>query len=162
MLYENLNQILMSSMKGEIPEAFRSDPKLYVEVIKAIKTEMVNEVHNGCHLPDMGAEVRILRSMIKKRESAAEMYRSVSQDRATKELQEAKIIEQFLPSTPTTEEVGLETLCVIKTFIEIQTMKDPGWDGNLMKFTKNIIAKVQEKYPLAEPSQIVPTIKNFK
>jgi len=163
MIYENLNNILMTSMKGEVPEAFKQDSKLYLEVVKAIKTEMVNEVHNGVHLPDMNEEVRILRSMIKKRQSAAEMYMSVSKDRAMKELQEAKIIEGFLPAIPSADEVVEETNCVIKNFLALKSLTDHGeFDGNLMKYTKDIIAKVKEKYPLAENGQIVSTIKNYK
>ena len=76
----------------------------------------------------------------------------------------AEIIAYFMPKQtgPTKEQVETETHCVIENLIRLKSMTDGGFDGNIMRFTKDIIAKVKEKYPDTENSVIAAAVKSYR
>jgi uncharacterized protein YqeY len=86
--------------------------------------------------------------------------------RAANEEGEIDIISHLLPESamgPSKEAIEEETKCVIKNFLALKAMTDHGeFDGNLMRYTKDIIAKVKEKYPDAENGVIAGVVKSYK
>ena len=171
MLFEKLDGILAGVMKNEARFTDENGqdtnwPKdVVISTLRGIKTEMVNATHDGITLPNDKEEMRILRKMIDRNTKAADIYRQAGeQGRADRELVEAEIIAYFMPKQtgPTKEQVETETHCVIENLIRLKSMTDGGFDGNIMRFTKDIIAKVKEKYPDAENSVIAAAVKSYR
>lgn len=171
MLFEKLDGILASVMKNEAKFTDEKGQDLnwpkdvVISTLRGIKTEMVNATHDGIVLPDDKEEAKILRKMIDKNTKAADIYKQAGeQGRADRELLEATITGYFMPkyTGPTKEQVEAETICVIENFIKLKSLTDHGFDGNIMRFTKDIIAKVKEKYPDAENGVIAAAVKSYK
>lgn len=171
MLFEKLDSILASVMKNEAKfvdekgQALNWPKEVIISTVRGIKTEMVNATHDGITLPNDKEETKILRKMIDKNTKAADIYKQAGeQERANRELLEAAIIGYFMPEQtgPTKEQVEEETKCVVENFLKIKAMTDHAFNGNIMPFMKDIIAKVKEKYPDAENSVIAATVKAYK
>lgn len=171
MLFEKLDGILAGVMKNEARftdengQTINWPKDVVISTLRGIKTEMVNATHDGITLPNDKEEMRILRKMIDRNTKAADIYRQAGeQGRADRELMEAEIIGYFMPKQtgPTKEQVETETRCVIENLIRLKSMTDGGFDGNIMRFTKDIIAKVKEKYPDAENGVIATAVKSYR
>ena len=154
MLFEKVDGILAGVMKNEAMFMDENGqdtnwPKdVVISTLRGIKTEMVNATHAGITLPNDKEEMRILRRMIDKNTKAADIYRQAGeQGRADRELMETEIITYFMPKQtgPTKEQVETETRCVSGDVIGVRSMTDGGFGGNIMRFTRDIIAEVKEK-----------------
>lgn len=170
MIYEKIDKMIASAIKdhahaANTPEA--DTIKVTLEVYRAIKTEFATVGYNATHIPTEEQEITVLKGMIGKRRKAADEYMKAGEkQRAANEEGEIDIINHILPESakgPSKEAVEEETKCVIKNFLTLKSMTDHGeFDGNLMRYTKDIIAKVKEKYPEAENGVIAAVVKSYK
>lgn len=120
----SLQQDIMTKMK----EAMKSKDKVALESLRAIKSSILlaqTESGAGEDLTE-GQELKILQKLVKQRKDSAAIYIEQGRnDLAQPEIDQAAVIEQFLPE-PLSEE-GIEK--VIKTVIESTSasgMKDMG------------------------------------
>lgn len=186
MLYENINIYekidkliaesitLTSNMKKEFGEnspQYR-DAVLNRNLWREIKTELVNatkgdEEHPGVDLSIKANEITILTNMYKSRLKAIKEFEKAEDDPLAQENLaickfEANTLAMFIPKPADPEDVKKETMCVIKTFVELETIKNPGFNvKTLQRYTKDIITKVKEKYPDAENSIIAGCVKEY-
>lgn len=165
MIYEHLNERIVEAMKDKA-KSKTTHADWIINFWREVKTEMVNATHNGVQLPNDTEEIRILKSMLKQRQKAIEEFSKSSSSNAVLNLDiarfEAGILESILPQTPDPAKVTEETTCVINTFVELKTIEDPDFNPtHLQRYTKDIISKVKEKYPLADNAMIAKTIKDY-
>lgn len=170
MIYEKIDKMIASAIKdhahaANTPEA--DTIKVTLEVYRAIKTEFATAGYNATHIPTEEQEIAVLKEMVAKRHKSISEYQKVgAAQRAMDEQMEIDIIMELLPESakgPSKEAVEEETKCVIKNFLTLKSMTDHGeFDGNLMRYTKDIIAKVKEKYPEAENGVIAAVVKSYK
>ena len=168
MIYEKLDNLIANTIKDIAHSGNSTETEiieLTKEVYRAIKTEFATVGYNANHIPTNDQEIHLLKDMITKRRKTADIYTNAGEkQRAANELMEAEIIMNLIPDSfkgPSKEDVEKETGCVIKNFLAAKSLTDHCFDGNLMRFTKDIIAKVKEKYPDAENSVIVNKIKSY-
>ena len=165
MIYEVLDRRIAESIKLKANPNYSAGLGKYfaewsVNFWKSVKTEMVNEVHNGVNLPDDKEEIRILKRMLKQRIKANEEFSASSSENAQMNMAvndfEIKELKALLPNEPSEEEVKNETLAYICSLIESGTEIN-----NIQRQTKNIISSVKEKYPNADNGLIARTIKEY-
>lgn len=155
MIKENLNQL--------IKESILSKNNLRTEVLRAIKSEFLKwETAKNAKPLD---EVSILNKMVKQREESSSLYLvSNRDDLAQKELQEIKILAEFLPAKATIAEIipiieqwaedhgYMEEEYEDGYFIPIVTYSIPKKEmGNVIKHVKSVLNNVDGK----ELSEIV-------
>lgn len=169
MIHEKIDELIANAIKDKAHASNLIEEesiKITLEVFRAVKTELATAGYNATHIPTDDQEIAILKDMIAKRKKAADIYKNAGeQQRAADELGEADIIFNLLPDSakgPTKEQVEEETKCVVENFIKIKAMTDHAFNGNIMPFMKDIIAKVKEKYPDAENNVIAATVKAYK
>lgn len=169
MIHEKIDELIATAIKDKAhtSNTFEEESiKKSLEVFRAVKTELATAGYNATHIPTDEQETTILKDMISKRKKAADIYENAGEkQRAADEIGEADIIFNLLPDSakgPTKEQIEEETMCVIKNFIQLKSIADGNFDGNIMRFTKDIISKVKEKYPEAENGVIAAVVKSYK
>ncbi len=119
----NLEQKVMQKIK----EAMKAKDSIALEALRAIKSAILLEKskQKGKELTEAD-EMKILQKLVKQRKDSAEIYKQQNrEDLAQAELEQAAIIEQFLPPPLTRDEVEV----VIYNIIEksgATSMKDMG------------------------------------
>ncbi|MFP4059953.1 MAG: GatB/YqeY domain-containing protein [Bacteroidales bacterium] len=107
-LFEKLNE--------EIKRAMIQKDKTRLETLRAIKSAfLLAKTEKGApvELPEE-AELKILQKMVKQRKESADIYKSQDRnDLALKELEEASVIETFLPVMLPEEEIEKELKIII-------------------------------------------------
>ena len=107
-LFEKLNE--------EIKRAMIQKDKTRLETLRAIKSAfLLAKTEKGApvELPEE-AELKILQKMVKQRKESADIYKSQDRnDLASKELEEASVIETFLPVMLPEEEIEKELKIII-------------------------------------------------
>lgn len=179
-IYEKIDKLiaesitLTSNMKKEFGEnspQYR-DAVLNRNLWREIKTELVkatkgNEKQPGMDLSIKANEIGILTNMYKSRMKAIEEFEKAQDDPLAQEAietnkYEMNLLEAFLPKKTSAEDVKKEAMCVIKTLVELETIKNPGFDiKTLQRYTKDIINKVKEKYPDADNGVIAGCVKEY-
>lgn len=101
MLKENLNKMIMESMKAH--------DTVRTEAYRAIKTAFMNwqtsKENAGKTLTDAD-ELQILRKMVKERQESAVVYQNANrEDLALNEMDEARVIEELLPQAASEEDI---------------------------------------------------------
>ena len=168
MIYETLNAKIAGSIKAK-SLASPEDKSLYegyVRLWRSIKTEMTNAIHSGIDIPNDANEIKILKSMIKQRRNACLEFEKATGENALINYNinkfEADAIEQLLPKATDPEDVKKETMCVIKTFVELKAIEDSNFNIKMLqRYTKDIISKVKEKYSDAENGVIAKCIQEY-
>ena len=186
MLYENISiyekidkliaesMTLTSNMKKEFGESSSQyrDAVLNRNLWREIKTELVkatkgDEKNPGVDLSIKANEIAILTNMYKSRLKAIEEFEKAQDDPLAQEnlaicRYEANALAMFIPKATDPEEVKKEANCVLKTFVELETIKNPGFNvKQIQRYTKDIIAKVKEKYPEAENAIIAKCVQEY-
>lgn len=169
MIYEKIDSLIADAIKtlanaGNPIKAHSI--KTSLEVFRAIKTEFATLGYNATHIPTKGQEINLLKEMIAKRRKAADIYEKAGEkQRAADEMSEVDIIANYLPESDkpvNPEDVKNETMCVIRTFVQLKSMTDQGFNiKQLPRYTKDIITKVKEKYPNAENTIIAGCIQEY-
>ncbi len=106
---------LRDRLSEDLKSAMKSRDQLRMDVIRMIKAAVLNkEVELKQDLDD-AAMSRIMTTLIKQRKEAAEQFEKGNrQDLAAKERQEIVIIEGYLPTALSTDEVARIVEAVIK------------------------------------------------
>lgn len=106
---------LRDRLSEDLKSAMKSRDQLRMDVIRMIKAAVLNkEVELKQDLDD-AAMSRIMTTLIKQRREAAEQFEKGNrQDLAAKERQEIAIIEGYLPTALSTDEVARIVEAVIK------------------------------------------------
>ncbi len=100
---------ILERIDAELKQASREHNDLQVLVLRTLKSSLHNqEIKLRSQKQELTEDevIKIFRSEVKKRQEAAELYLKGGRDElASKELAEKVIIEKFLPTAPTIEEV---------------------------------------------------------
>ena len=180
MLYEKLDELIskamilankMKTIHGEGSPRHR-DAVCSLNLWREIKTEMTkatkgDEKNPGIELPNEEAELAILEGMWRKRKAAIKEFEKGGDNPLAVEgintnKYEMMQLEAFLPKHTDPEDVKNETNCVLKTFVELKVIEDPNFSPKqIQRYTKDIIAKVKEKYPDAENSIIAECVQAY-
>jgi uncharacterized protein len=106
---------LLEQLQKDLVAAMKAREEAHLSAIRMIKTALQKARADSLKPLDDTAEQQILKSLVKQRIDAAEMFRKGGREElAVKEEAEKKIIESYLPA-PASEE---ETLAAINAAIE--------------------------------------------
>lgn len=100
---EIFNQISKSIM-----DAMKAKDKIRLEALRGAKKEFIeaNTKIGGGQILDDNEAIKILQKMVKQRNDSAEIYKSQNrEDLMNKELEEAKVLQEYLPKQLSTEEL---------------------------------------------------------
>ncbi len=119
----SLEKEVMHQMK----EAMKSKDTIALEALRAIKSAILLEKTKQKDKELTSAdEMKILQKLVKQRKDSAEIYRQQNRDDlAETELAQAAVIEKFLPTPLTPDEVELVVYNIIKE-VGAASMKDMG------------------------------------
>lgn len=99
---------LFEKVSEDIKDAMRAKDKLRLEALRGVKKEFLEAktAKGGDGELADDAATKILQKMVKQRKESAEIYRTQGrEDLAEKELEEAVVIEKYLPKQLTQEEL---------------------------------------------------------
>ena len=101
-------------MEG-IKEAMKSKDKVALESLRAVKSAILLEKTSSSHTePDEAAEMKILQKLVKQRKESAAIYIEQNrQDLADAELEQAAVIERYLPEQMSPEKLDEEIAKII-------------------------------------------------
>ena len=118
----SLQDQVMQQMKA----AMKSKDSLALQALRSIKSALLLEQTSGNDSMNEETELKLLQKLVKQRTDSAALYTEQGRDDlAQPELEEAKIIEQFLPTQLNEEEVKAAVSAII-TEVGASTMKDMG------------------------------------
>jgi len=118
----SLQDQVMQQMKA----AMKSKDSLALQALRSIKSALLLEQTSGNDSMNEETELKLLQKLVKQRKDSAALYTEQGRDDlAQPELEEAKIIEQFLPTQLNEEEVKAAVSAII-TEVSASTMKDMG------------------------------------
>ena len=146
MINNKIDEMIASALKNRETDL--------LNVLKLIKTEFVNAMHNKVELNEAN-EVKILLKMASQREDSIQQYiKGGRNDWAELEKKELDIIKSYTPKQATDEEIAEYTSSIITAY-----MVSKGEDYTLsMKDMKPIMTLVKEKYPNANGKIISMTL----
>lgn len=146
MIHEKIEVLLQNARKA--------NDKVGVQVLSLIKTELTNrEKEVGFKGWDDDSETKILLKMSAQRKDSINQYTECGRsDLVIAEQAELDYLEQFIPKQPTEEEIAAYTQEIV------DTMKKNGEEIS-MKIMKSVLAKVQEKYSMANGKVVSQVVK---
>lgn len=137
-----------------IATALKNRESDLLNVLKLIKTEFVNAIHNKVELND-ATETKILLKMASQREDSIQQYINGGRaDLAEAEKKELDIIKSYTPRQASDEEIAEYTSGVITAY---KVTKDKGYVLS-MKDMKPIMNLIKEKYPNANGKVVSATL----
>jgi len=117
---------LQDQVMQQIKAAMKSKDSLALQALRSIKSALLLEQTSGNDSINEETELKLLQKLVKQRKDSAALYTEQGRDDlAQPELEEAKIIEQFLPTQLNEEEVKAAVSAII-TEVGASTMKDMG------------------------------------
>ena len=106
--------------------AMKSKDKIALESLRALKSEFLLANTSGGGELSEGDEIKIVQKLVKQRKDSAALFLEQSrEDLATPELDQAKILEQFLPTQMSPEELS-KAIGEIVAQVGATSMKDMG------------------------------------
>ncbi|MGH9759366.1 MAG: GatB/YqeY domain-containing protein [Blastocatellia bacterium] len=123
---EQINKDITEAMKAK--DAYRlSTLRMMKTALKLRETELPNGL-------DSGEEIKVLQKLLNQRRDSAEQFRNGGrEDRALKEEEEAKLIETYLPSAPTEDEIA----AAVESAIAESGARSPKDMGAVMKLARS-------------------------
>lgn len=101
-----MNMALLDQIQTDMVAAMKAKEQVRLDTIRMIKTALTRARVDANKEFDEKAELQVLSSLLKQRHEAAEMFRKGGREEsALQEEQEAVIIESYMPSAPTDEEL---------------------------------------------------------
>lgn len=101
-----MNMALLDQIQTDMVAAMKAKEQVRLDTIRMIKTALTKARVDANKEFDEKAELQVLSSLLKQRHEAAEMFRKGGREEsALQEEQEAVIIESYMPSAPTDEEL---------------------------------------------------------
>lgn len=149
--------MISNKIDGMIASALKKRDVDVLNVLKLIKTEFVNAMHNKIELNEVN-EVKILLKMASQREDSIQQYINGGRnDLAEAEKKELEIIKSYTPKQATDEEIAEYTNGVITAY---KLSKEDGYMFS-MKDMKPIMTAVKEKYPNANGKIVLSTLNKM-
>ena len=97
---------LLDQIQKDITAAMKAREEARLDALRMIKTALKKHEIDSMKPLDEPTELQILNTLIKQRKEASEMFRKGNRpELADKEDAELKLIESYMPSAPTPEEV---------------------------------------------------------
>ena len=97
---------LLDQIQKDIIAAMKGREEARLDALRMIKTALKKHEIDAMKPLDEATELQILNTLIKQRKEASEMFRKGNRpELADKEDAEQKLIETYMPSAPTAEEV---------------------------------------------------------
>lgn len=101
-----MDMALLEQVQKDMVAAMKAKDQVRLDAIRMIKTALTKAKVDSDKEFDDRAELLVLNSLLKQRREAAEMFRQGGREEsALQEEQEAIIIEGYMPSAPTEEEL---------------------------------------------------------
>ncbi len=135
---------LFDKISNDLKNAMLAKQKERLEPLRAIKTAfLLAKAETGAETLQPEQEVKILQKLIKQRRDSAEIYKTQNRmDLYQKEIDEATIIEEYLPKQLSPGEI--ET--VVKQIIQQVGAKTPQDIGKVMSIaSKELSGKAENK-----------------
>jgi uncharacterized protein len=135
---------LLNQIDQEIKKAMLAKEKDKLVALRAIKSALLlAKTEKGSSELSEEAETKLLQKLVKQRKESAEIYQQQGRnDLAEKELDEAKIIENYLPAQMSDEELT-HSIKVIIDEVGASTMADMGKIMGIA--TKKLAGKAEGK-----------------
>jgi uncharacterized protein len=118
---------LFDKVSNDIKEAMLARQKVRLEALRAIKTAFIlarTETGAAALMPDQ--ELKILQKMIKQRKESADIYQSQNRmDLYQREVEEAAVIEEYLPKQMSEAEITAVINAIIQQ-VGATSIKDMG------------------------------------
>ena len=136
---------ILSNLTEEIKSAMRAKDSLKLEALRAIKSAVLLAQTSGSGSSELTDDeaIKLLQKLVKQRKDSAAIYLEQNRkDLALPELDEAKVISQFLPESLDDEEIEKVVVMVIEK-IGAKGMKDMGKVMGLV--TKEIAGRADGK-----------------
>jgi uncharacterized protein len=96
----------LSQIEAELIEAIKAKDQLTVDTLRGLKTRIQNEKISKMKDLEEADVVALVRSEVKRRKDAIEAFKAGNRpELADKELQEAKILERYLPAQMSEEQL---------------------------------------------------------
>jgi uncharacterized protein len=97
---------LLDQIQKDITAAMKGREEARLDALRMIKTALKKHEIDSMKPLDEATELQILNTLIKQRKEASEMFRKGNRpELADKEDAELKLIESYMPSAPTEEEI---------------------------------------------------------
>ena len=97
---------LLDRIQSEMTQAMKSRAEDRLGALRMIKTALKKHEVDAMKPLDEASEMQVLKSLVKQRQEAAEMFRKGGRpELAEKEEAELRLIESFLPAAPAEEEM---------------------------------------------------------
>ena len=97
---------LLDRIQSEMTQAMKARAEARLGALRMIKTALKKHEVDSMKPLDEATEMQIMKSLVKQRQEAAEMFRKGGRpELADKEEGEMRLIESFLPSAPSEEEM---------------------------------------------------------
>jgi uncharacterized protein YqeY len=97
---------ILDQIQKDITGAMKARDEARLSALRMVKTALKKQEIDGMKPLDENAEMAIMNTLLKQRREAADAFRKGSREElAVKEEAEIKIIESYLPATPTSEEL---------------------------------------------------------
>ncbi len=97
---------LLDQMQQEIVAAMKAKDEARLSALRMVKAALMKQKVDSPKPLDEAAEMAVLKSLIKQRTDAAEMFRKAGRiEQAEKEEAERTLIESYLPASATPEEI---------------------------------------------------------
>ncbi len=97
---------LLERVQKDMTEAMKARDEARLSALRMIKAALKKQEIDGMKPLDGAAEMQVLKSLVKQRTEAAEMFRKGGrEDQAAKEEAERRLIETYLPAGATDEEI---------------------------------------------------------
>ncbi len=119
---------LETSVMSKMKEAMKAKDTVALASLRSIKSELLKVKTAAANVAEMTEEdeIKLLQRLVKQRRDSAEVYKEQGrEDLAEPELNEAKIIEEFLPAQLSDEEIE-EAVKAIIAKTGASSMKDMG------------------------------------
>ena len=98
---------LLDTIQKDIIAAMKGREEARLDALRMIKTALRKHEIDGMKPLDESTELQILNTLIKQRKEASDMFRKGNRpELADKEDAEGKLIESYMPSAPTEEEIA--------------------------------------------------------
>ena len=97
---------LLDQIQKDMVAAMKSREELRLDTVRMIKTALKKTEVDNMKPLDEQTELQVLNMLVKQRRESADMFRKGGREElATKEEAELKIIESYMPSAPSDEEM---------------------------------------------------------
>jgi uncharacterized protein len=98
---------LLDRIQKDMTDAMKQRAEARLSALRMIKSALKKHEIDSMKPLDEASEMRILNTLVKQRRDSIDMFRKGGREElATKEEAELKLIESYLPSAPTDEEVA--------------------------------------------------------